>query len=226
MLLLATGLVLFWVWLPATARTALWEILAARHELVVLLLVFVLLALSLVWSAGQQLDSLAFLFFNRGDYHPGWLDGVMWLATQLGSMPAALIAAGFLFVLLDRKLAITLIFGTITLWLLVETIKLLTDRARPFLTLEAARIVGRRQSGRSFPSGHTAQAFFLATLLTHQLPLEIWQNLALYAIAALVGLTRIYVGAHYPRDVIGGAVLGAVWGFLGVLVEPSWIFLR
>ncbi|MGD0613673.1 MAG: phosphatase PAP2 family protein [Anaerolineales bacterium] len=42
---------------------------------------------------------------------------------------------------------------------------------------------------------------------------------ALYGVAAQVGFTRIYVGAHYPRDVIAGIVLG-VWGILATLVDP------
>ena len=47
-------------------------------------------------------------------------------------------------------------------------------------------------------------------------------TVALYAVALLVGFTRIYVGAHDPRDVIGGAVLGSVWGILATFVDPYW----
>ena len=48
----------------------------------------------------------------------------------------------------------------------------------------------------------------------------------LYAAAALVGFTRIYVGAHYPRDVITGVVLGSVWGILAMLVDTYWFALH
>ena len=41
----------------------------------------------------------------------------------------------------------------------------------------------------------------------------------LYATALLVGITRMYVGAHYPRDVLAGAILGSAWGLLGVLID-------
>jgi membrane-associated phospholipid phosphatase len=41
-----------------------------------------------------------------------------------------------------------------------------------------------------------------------------------YGIAGLVAFTRVYVGAHYPRDVIAGAILGSVWGIVSVLVAP------
>jgi membrane-associated phospholipid phosphatase len=155
-----------------------------------------------------------------------WLDRVMCLATQMGSIGAALVLALLFFVRNYRRLAVEIILGTITLWLTVETIKALTDRARPFLALEGTRIVGWRERGRSFPSGHTAQAFFLVTVISHRFQLGMGRTVALYACAALVGVTRIYVGVHYPRDVIGGVMLGSVWGGLAALVDPYWLGLR
>jgi membrane-associated phospholipid phosphatase len=46
-----------------------------------------------------------------------------------------------------------------------------------------------------------------------------WGVLLLYATALLVGLTRMYVGAHYPRDVLAGAILGTAWALFGVSVD-------
>ena len=45
-----------------------------------------------------------------------------------------------------------------------------------------------------------------------------WAALLLYTIALLVGVTRMYVGAHYPRDVLAGAILGSAWGMLGMII--------
>jgi membrane-associated phospholipid phosphatase len=224
-LLLAIGLATFLIWLPVGARVALGTALLAHRGLVVLLSLFALLTLSFLWSASQRLDTRFFSLINMRA-HPKWLDLSMWLATQLGNMVAALIAAFSLFLMNYRGLALEVILGTIALWLLVETIKVLTDRARPFLVLAGTQVIGWREPGRSFPSGHTAQIFFLATVLSRLLPLGILATLALYAVAALVGFTRIYVGAHYPRDVIGGAVLGSVWGILATLVDPFWFGSR
>ena len=64
--------------------------------------------------------------------------------------------------------------------------------------------------GNSFPSRHTIQIFFLMTLIIHHFQLGMGESIALYAVAALVSFTRIYIGAHYPRDVIAGVVLGSV----------------
>ena len=216
LLLLVTGLVLFLVWLPGGTRASLWTALIAQRALVVLLSLFALVTLSLIWSGGQRLDTRIFMLFNNRVY-PLWLDRCMWLATQLGNMLAAFIAAFLLYILNYRSVAVEVILGTLTLWLLVETIKALTDRTRPFLDLQGTRIIGWRERGRSFPSGHTAQAFFLVTLLSHWFQIGVGGTVALYAVAALVGFTRMYVGAHYPRDVIGGIVLGSVWGILAML---------
>lgn len=219
---LVAGLVLLFIWLPDGARATLWTALSAQRGLVGLLILFALITLSLIWTAGQRLDTRGFLFFDLPAYHSRWLDGFMFLATQLGSMLAALIAAVLFFLLNYRRLAVEVILGTLTLWLLVETIKALSDRARPFVTLKQARVIGWRERGNSFPSGHTSQIFFLMTLFIHRFQLGLGASAALYSVAVLVGFTRMYVGAHYPRDVIGGAVLGCVWGILATLVGPYW----
>lgn len=225
LLLLVAGIVLTLLWLPAGARASLWAALSAQRGLIVLLFFFALVTLSLIWSAGQRLDVRVFTFFNMRGY-PAWLDRCMWLATQLGSMVAAMIAAILLYVLDYRRLAIEIVFGTLTLWLLVELVKAISVRDRPFRTLEEARVIGWRERGDSFPSGHTTQAFFLTALLIHHFQFGVAAAAALYAVAALVGLTRIYVGAHYPRDVIAGVVLGSVWGVLVTLVDSHWFVTR
>ena len=224
LLLLAIGLILFLIGLPGGARAYLGTALIANRGLVGLLSLFALLTLSLIWSAGQRLDTRIFLFINLRA-HPRWLNRFMFLATQLGNMLTASIAAFLLFLGNNRGLAFEIILGTLTLWLVVETVKALTDRARPFLDLADTRIIGWREPGRSFPSGHTAQVFFLATLLSYRFSPGAGGIAALYALAALVGFTRMYVGVHYPRDVIAGAVLGCVWGSLATIVDPYWLGL-
>lgn len=150
----------------------------------------------------------------------------MWVVTQLGNMLTAFIAAFLFYVLTYHRLAIVIVFGTITLWLLVEIIKALSDRDRPFLTLDKTRVIGWHEKGDSFPSGHTTQIFFLMTLCVYYFQLGMGPVIVLYAVASLVGFTRIYVGAHYPRDVIAGIVLGSVWGILASLVDSYWLVLR
>jgi membrane-associated phospholipid phosphatase len=194
--------------------------------LVGMLLLFALIAVSLVWSAGQRLDAWVFLLLNLRGYRRKWLDRIMSLATQVGNLGTALFLASLFYFLEIHSLTIEILFGTITLWLLVETIKTLTNRTRPFLDLVGSRVIGWRERGRSFPSGHTSQTFFLVTLLCHRFQFNLLAILTLYGVALLVGFTRIYVGAHYPRDVIGGAILGCIWGVLLTLVDPYWLGMR
>lgn len=203
---------------PATRRSLVTGLLAQR-ALVTLLLLFSLLTLSLLWSAGQRLDTWIFLLFNLRGYHPFWLDRLMWILTQIGNGVAGILLGAFLYFTGLRALATQLLLGILSLWLAVELVKALVERTRPFLVLEGARIIGWRERGKSFPSGHTAQAFFMTTLMAHHFETGALLSGLLYGTAALVALTRIYVGAHYPRDVIAGAVLGSVWGLLGGLIQ-------
>jgi membrane-associated phospholipid phosphatase len=219
---LVAGLSLFFLWLPSGARMAMFTALRANRTIVTMLVVFLLITVSLLWSVGHSMDTRIFLLFNLRGYHPKWLDRAMWLVTQAGNMITAFLLAGLFFVIRYRRLTVEIILGTLTLWLLVEIIKALTDRARPFMDHEKVRVIGWRERGRSFPSGHTAQTFFLMTVISHWFQFSWGVNVALYAVAALVGFTRVYVGAHYPRDVIGGSLLGTFWGFLATLVDPYW----
>jgi membrane-associated phospholipid phosphatase len=205
--------------LPPDIRTIFWHSLQSQAILVSMLLVFSLVAISLVWSTGQKLDAWVFLSFNVRGARPLWLDRIMLGFTQVGNGFTSLAIAVILFFTSERFLAYELILGTLTLWLVVELVKFLIRRPRPFLRLAKARIVGYRPIGRSFPSGHTSEAFFMATLMAQHFHSSVWVVFLLYAAAFLVGITRLYVGAHYPRDVLAGAILGNAWGLLGVIVD-------
>ena len=216
---LTASLVLFLAWMPSQMRLIIWRALAARGILSSMLLVFSLLALSLVWSAGQRLDVWAFQFFNLWGRRPVWLDWTMLGLTQIGSGIAALAVGLILFLTGYRLAAYELILGTLTLWIVVELVKALVRRSRPNIHVTQARIVGLPAVGRSFPSGHTSQVFFMAMLMARHFHASTWVVFFLYIIALVVGITRMYVGAHYPRDVLAGAILGSAWGLLGVLVD-------
>ena len=78
-------------------------------------------------------------------------------------------------------------------------------RQRPFIDVVRALVIGRRPDGWSFPSGHTAAAFAGALMLSHVWPTR---APAFFLAASTVGFSRVYVGAHYPGDVMSGATLG------------------
>lgn len=218
----AVGLTLFVVGIPAPVRNAYVQAILAQPYVAGMLVVFGLLALSLLWSAGQRLDAWVFLTINFRGRRPLWLDRTMLGLTQLGSAFAPALLAAALFVNGQPDLTYQLLLGSLTLALVVELAKAIFRRSRPFVRLTQTRIVGYRARGRSFPSGHTCQAFYMAALLLEHFHLEFGFAAAVYVLAALVALTRMYLGAHYPRDVLAGAILGSVWGLLSAVLDKNF----
>ncbi|MFB6190282.1 MAG: phosphatase PAP2 family protein [Candidatus Nanohaloarchaea archaeon] len=136
-----------------------------------------------------------------------FLEGAMSSLTGLGSF---YIASFFLLVswvagLQDFTLRTTI--GILGMWTVTYSLKYIVRRERPADS-------NRATVGYSFPSGHSATAFYLAVMFSSVL------NLAplLYTVAGLVATSRIYFRLHYPLDALAGSLIGVSGGYLTLLL--------
>ena len=97
-------------------------------------------------------------------------------------------------------------------------IKNLVARPRPFTVLPELNILIPTPGEFSFPSGHTSSSFAAAAVFYRHLPKKL--GVPAVILAALIGLSRLYVGVHYPTDVLAGALMGIALSYLAqILVE-------
>ena len=137
---------------------------------------------------------------------PGWLYPPAWAVMQLGTLGASPAAAGAAWLAGDRELAGRLLAGGAGTWALSKVFKQVVRRPRPAALLPGTRVRGPEAAGLGYLSGHAGVAVALgAAALPH---LGKTGRAITLGVAPVVGLTRIYVGAHLPLDVAGGAALG------------------
>ena len=98
---------------------------------------------------------------------------------------------------------------------LYKILKQKIRRDRPFEVISGVHQRISPSDQFSFPSGHTAAAFVIATLIGHFLPAL---QVPVYSWALLVGISRIYLGVHYPTDILAGLVIGVFSAFAGLTV--------
>lgn len=136
-----------------------------------------------------------------------WLDPVFVSLTYAGTHGAAWIAIGVLVALWLRRPwpAVAVPLAVLVAELASAGLKSVTDRARPPEGLGVDSLVPT-PSTSAFPSGHAATSMAAAVVLAVAAPALAPVFLSL---AALVGVSRLYVGVHYPLDVVAGAMLGA-----------------
>lgn len=136
------------------------------------------------------------------------LDAVMRAASRLGDGPFYGLLA--LAVLIFQPALARWVIPALALAFAIELpvqklVKHGLRRPRPCHAIPEITNLIRLPDAFSFPSGHTAGAFIVASVMARAFPQV---SAALYALAALVGLSRVYNGVHYPGDVLMGFLLG------------------
>jgi membrane-associated phospholipid phosphatase len=197
-----------------------------------------ILALCLLYGLG--LATLG----QRGDWHGGFvaaqtassaLPPLLWeMLTTFGDGRVQL-ALMLPFCLRYPRLFWALLLGALVAGMISRGFKMGLPMPRPAAVLDASQItiIGARLTAHSFPSGHTVSAFsFVVAWLAL---LGWWRAVPMLFLAALVGFSRIAVGAHWPVDVLAGALIGTAGGWAGLRlsfyfrwglgVRPHWILI-
>ena len=176
---------------------------------------------AMINTFNQQL----FLFINHAAGHFVVLDYFFLFVTRAVVPAIVCLSLYWFFVVLPRKLpegkerlrrfgdGMVFVLSLGILWCIVEIIKGVVAFPRPQQLLTGVHVLSTFGSYDSFPSAHTAFAFAVATFVYHY---SRGTGLLLFFIAVLVGVSRIFVGVHFPLDVLVGATLGVLVP-LGVL---------
>ena len=97
-------------------------------------------------------------------------------------------------------------------------LKPLIHSPRPFDVNSHARVIGARPTDYSFPSGHASSSFAGAVALAQAWPAG---RVAWFTLAALIAISRVYLGVHYPIDVVAGILIGLACGYF-VVGRTRW----
>jgi undecaprenyl-diphosphatase len=192
------------------------------------IMTFVEIADDMTEADGQAFDQMVLQWMQpvagqpRG---PWWLHEGAADITSLGGISVlalfALVTIGFLLILRKRLSAVLLVVGLAGGVGLSEGLKALFERARPPAAYQAVETLNA-----SFPSGHAllSTVFYLtvAVMMTRAFPRR-WLKVYVLGVgmvfALMIGLTRVYLGAHWATDVMAGWCVGAAWAMALWLVS-------
>jgi undecaprenyl-diphosphatase len=186
------------------------------------LLLFVATAALVAEGATQRFDRAVLLWFNR--HATPRLDGAALEFTSLGSgyvtVLVVIVASAFFWETRHRYSAALLWVAVLGGWVLSRVLKAAFDRPRPDLFEWRVPYAGES----SYPSGHSLSAMVVYATLAY-LVVRLESSAALkrvtialfVAIICVVGVTRMYLGVHYPSDVIGGYLVGFGWATICAL---------
>lgn len=152
------------------------------------------------------------------------LDAIMKPITHLGDFGIVMIAAALILIMIPktRKLGL-LCSAALICSLLINNllIKHTVLRTRPYEAVDGLKRIVGRQHDTSFPSGHSAGSFVLAAVIFRETPRKI--GVPILILAFLIALSRLYVGVHYPTDVIVGIINGTLIGIAVCAVYHRYI---
>lgn len=173
----------------------------------------------------QQFE-LAILDWIREHLQSPVMDTLVPLFTKLNDGGEIWIALAVILFLLKkhRRAGLSVGAGLLTNLMICNwALKPLIGRIRPFMVNTAVELLVKAPSSASFPSGHTASSFAAVGALW-ALKHPLWKPAAV--VAALMGLSRLYLYVHWPTDVLGGVVVGWLCGVFGAKIIRHFLNKR
>lgn len=158
------------------------------------------------------------IMFIQNNLHSNFMDNIMVLITSMGD-------AGLIWILMGISLAISkkyrkvgfMVLGALILGLILGEgiLKNIIQRDRPFIDLEGINMIIKAPTSYSFPSGHTTSSFAAAGVIAMN-----FKNKSIYVftLAILIALSRLYLGVHYPTDIIAGIILGLTCSYTAMFI--------
>jgi undecaprenyl-diphosphatase len=206
---------------PVTERDRVKGILSPNrrgHALQILIALGVLLVTAIPIKRYGVSDPESDIFYGINGL-PGFLNVPLQIVMQFGNyliVPVlALVAAG----VKRFRMALDILVAGTAAWVLAKLVKQIVIRGRPAELLNDVILRGPAATGHGYVSGHAATAAAIAAVVTPYLSRK--AQIAVWVVAGLVAFARVYVGAHLPLDVLGGAAMGwAIGSLVHLLLGP------
>jgi membrane-associated phospholipid phosphatase len=168
--------------------------------------------------------------FIQSMISPFW-DIVFQLVTITGEEPFYILIAAIIFWCVNKKFGYKLGFALLTSTIINTALKDAMNVPRPIGTPGIRSLRVKTAGGQSFPSGHTqgATTLWISTIIQVR---KRWMFVIGSLAIILVGCSRLYLGVHWPIDVIGGILIGTVWVFISNYIfeyaeatKRTWILM-
>lgn len=168
----------------------------------------------------QNFDSYSMLKVQ--EMHNPILNPIMVFFTTIGDYGIGFLVIAFVFLFFKklRKVGFLIYLSQLLNIIVVSILKDIIQRPRPFLSMPELHPIISLPSSYSFPSGHASASFAFAVIIAYYL--KKWMVPA-YLLAITIAFSRVYVGVHYPSDIIVGALFGIASAIIIILIYEKWL---